>query len=436
MTASIVRPSSLSFPPESVDSPLVEPVTGAARGRGRALPTLLTLAILVTAAAPACDPERPRDEIPVGLLLSYTGYLAANSSNNERAVLMAIEAANQAGGVSGLPIRVMARDTRSDPRKAVEPTQELLDARLPVIIGPDYGDVTAHLEPLLEHQTTMLPSFATFDYIQYKPESWFVMGPGPKRFACELVAQARADGHKNVVQVVSPNNFNAVLSWTLSNDFGLTKHAISATQASTIATVQPLADALSRADAYLLAASPDVAASLVYALTAIGALDEPERWYLSPTLHTPAFFESIPKGAMIGSRGVAPGTVAGGADFRAQFTARWHEPPLDDAYPFYDAAAVAVLALQRALRDEGAIPTGTGISRHLIAVTKAGATPVQWNEIGRGLELLRQNQEVEYFGLKGQLQFDAIGRTQAATAKWWAIREEGVSDIPRGSDCK
>ena len=35
-------------------------------------------------------------------------------------------------------------------------------------------------------------------------------------------------------------------------------------------------------------------------------------------------------------------------------------PTLDDAYAFYDAAAVAALACQRALREEGAIPTGNG----------------------------------------------------------------------------
>ena len=165
------------------------------KARGRRLPTLLTLAALASGVAPGCDPQPPTvDEIPVGLLLSYTGYLAANSSNNERAVIMAVEAANQAGGLDGRPIRIMARDTRSDPRKAVAPTQELIAAKLPVVIGPDYGDVTAQLEAILENQTVMLPSFATFDYIQYKPESWFVMGPGPKRFACELVARPGPTG--------------------------------------------------------------------------------------------------------------------------------------------------------------------------------------------------------------------------------------------------
>jgi hypothetical protein len=138
---------------------------------------------------------------------------------------------------------------------------------------------------------------------------------------------------------------------------------------------------------------------------------------------------------MVGARGVAPGTVAGSADFRAQFTARWQEPPRDEAYPFHDATVVAVLGLQRALREERAIPTGRGLSPHLVAVTQAGGSPVRWNEIGRGLELLRQGEEVEYFGLKGPLQFDAIGRTQVATTKWWSIEQNGFTDIPRDTDC-
>jgi ABC-type branched-subunit amino acid transport system substrate-binding protein len=400
------------------------------------MPTLLALSAMTISAAPACEPGETRNEIPVGLLLSYTGYLAANAINTERAVLMAIESANEAGGLDGRRLRVMARDTRSDALKAVAPTRELLDAKVAVLIGPDYGDVLAELESILETHTVLLPSFATFDYIQYKPHSWFVMGPGPNRFACEMVAQARADGRQNIVQLVSPNNFNAVLSWNLMQHGGLTKHALSAAQVSTIATVQPLADALAQADAYLLAASPDVAASLVYALTALGALDDPTRWYLSPTLHTPAFYQSIPKGSMIGARGVAPGTVAGSAEFRTRYQARWQDSPLDEAYPFYDATAVAVLGLQRALREELTIPSGDGLSPHLVAVTRAGGIPIRWNEIPRGLELLRQGEEVEYFGLKGQLNFDAIGRTQAAATNWWTISEDGFSDLPRDTDCR
>jgi ABC-type branched-subunit amino acid transport system substrate-binding protein len=385
----------------------------------------------------ACDaPPPPNDPIRIGLLLSYTGTQAVTAANSERAILMAIEAANQAGGLDGRPIQILARDTRSDPRKADEPTRELIDAGSAVLVGPDRSEPLAQIAPLIWDRTVILPSFATSDYIQHKADSWFVMGPAPGRFACELVAQYQADGHDNAIQIVSPDSYNSTLSYVLSYVYSLPKFVLSTDQASTVETVRNISRALENADAYVLATSPDAAVSLVYALTAVGALDKPKRWYLSPTLHTPAFLQAIPREAMLGAAGVAPGNVAGAADFRAQFMARWHDTALDDAYSFYDAGALAVLSLQRALKEEQAIPTGTGLSRHLIAITKAGGTPVRWNEIGLGLELLRQGQEIEYVGLNGQFQFDAVGKTQVSTTKWWTIGQEGFVDTPHGSDCR
>ena len=73
-----------------------------------------------------------------------------------------------------------------------------------------------------------------------------------------------------------------------------------------------------------------------------------------------------------------------------------------------------MLALQRALSREGTIPGGTGLARHIIAVTHASNTPVRWNELGRGLELLREGREVGYVGLSGPLEFDVSGQTPGA----------------------
>jgi hypothetical protein len=54
--------------------------------------------VLVLMAACAVQEDRSDNSIPIGLLLSYSGYLAANSVNSERAVIMAIDAANVGGG--------------------------------------------------------------------------------------------------------------------------------------------------------------------------------------------------------------------------------------------------------------------------------------------------------------------------------------------------
>jgi ABC-type branched-subunit amino acid transport system substrate-binding protein len=398
-------------------------------------PTFLLMAATLFAVGAGCgEPSGTSRTIPIGLLLSYSGDLAASGGNSERAVLMVIEAANQAGGIDGRAIEVVARNIPSDPRKADARAQALVDAGAVVVIGPDRSETLSQVQPILQERTVILPSFATFDYIQYKPDSWFVMGPGPLRFACELLSQAAANGFGKAIHIVSNDSYSSALSFVFSNIYYLPKFVLSSS--ATLETVRSLTRALEGFEAFVLAASPVAASSLIYALVAAGELGDPKRWYLAPTLHTPVFLQSIPRRAMLGAGGVSPGTVAGASAFRARFLTRWEEEPLDDAYSFYDAGAVAVLAIQRALRHEGDIRPGTGLARHLIAVTNPGGQPVGWDEIDRGLELLRQGHEVEYIGVNGSIHFDAAGQSKVAITKWWTIGEEGFVDVPRRTDCE
>jgi ABC-type branched-subunit amino acid transport system substrate-binding protein len=212
------------------------------------------------------------------------------------------------------------------------------------------------------------------------------------------------------------------------------KYVVPTDEAATKATVRPITAVT--ADAYLLAAFPTSASSLVYALTASGSLNEPARWYLSPTLHTPAFLDSIPKGLLKGAHGVSAGNSIGGADFRARFNQLWQDVPLDDAYPFYDAGAISALALERAFTRQGTIPAGGGLGEHILAVTKGGGTPIRWNELDMGLQLLRAGQEIEYVGISGSTQFDSSGQTPSASTNWWTIGDDGFTEVPRPNECQ
>jgi ABC-type branched-subunit amino acid transport system substrate-binding protein len=397
----------------------------------------LLAAGLALVGALGCETEPPAgDAIPIGLLLSYTGYLAANSINSERAVLMAIEAANAGGGVGGRPLRVLAKDTRSDPNKVAVPAQQLLDAGATVMLGPDTTDLVAQVRNLLLDRTVILPSNNTSSDVEWRGPAWFVMGAGTGRVACELMAQLQSDGRKNPLLLVNNTGQNNALAWDLQLGHGLKNKVLLPNDLSSNKEIIPtISRAILDADSFVLAAFPTSASSLIYALTARGEIADPGRWYMSPTLHTPAFLESIPKGVLDGARGVSSGTVSGSADFRAAFAQRWHDVPLDDAYPFYDAAAVSALGLQRAVQRTGAVPDKTGLFDHILAVSRAGGTQVQWNELDKGLALLARGEEIEYFGLSGLIQFDAIGQTPTASTKWWTIADQAFSDIPRQGDC-
>jgi neutral amino acid transport system substrate-binding protein len=398
----------------------------------------LAAVLLVATGAAGClsVPGPDDDGVRIGLMLSYTGYLAATSINSERALVMAVDSVNAAGGIAGQPLRIIEEDTRSDGNHLKEVAGKLLEQdKVALLIGPDTTDLVTQLRTLLQARTIILPSYSTASDVEYKPASWFVMGAGISRVACEIMAQLAADHRRNPVVIVNPTGYTSSVSWELGNTYGLKKAVLPTERASTAENVEPIATL--DADAFVLAAFPSSASSLIYALAATGRLQDPDRWYLLPTLHTPAFLDTIPKDAMNGVRGVSPGTVAGAGSFRSQFAARWLDAPLDDAYPFYDAGIISALAMARAMAREGAIPTGTGLSAHIVAVTAQGGTRIGWDQVGHGMELLAAGQEVEYIGLTGALNFDLRGQTSStANTNWWTIGASGFADLNRVSDCK
>lgn len=388
----------------------------------------------LAAAGGGCGDPAPAPGTRIGLLLSYTGDLAANSVNSERAVLLAVEAANAAGGVGGRPVAVEARDTRSAPSKVSASARQLLDRGVALVIGPDTTELGVEVKGLLADRTVIMPSFATSDSTIYKPHSWFVMGAPASRVACELFAQVTADGRRKPLVISDANGYSSLLGFELVTDYELQRVNLPTQNSSTEDTVRPIMAA--GADAYLLAALPRAATTLLYALVATGSLRDPTAWYLSPTLHTPALLATLPRGMLAGARGVASGTVAGAHAFRERFEARWQDQALDDAYPFYDAAAVALLALERALVKEGAVPAGTGLGKHIVAVTHTAGVPVEWNQIGDGLRRLRDGEEVAYVGLSGTLEFDVTGQSRAANTSWWQVGPAGFVEVPSQSNCR
>jgi ABC-type branched-subunit amino acid transport system substrate-binding protein len=392
----------------------------------------LLLSVLV--ALLGCDSGTSHDlPIPIGVLLSYSGTGAANSTNSERALQLAIEGANAAGGVQGRPLRLVARDTHSDPDTVTTPAGELMSAGASVFIGPDTPELAVPLVTPLDKQVLILPSIATAHSPFRRPPGWFVMGTGTARFACELHEQLQAQQRVKPVVLVDGNGYDTLLAWELTRRYGIPQVVLRAGQPSNINTLQPILSV--NADAYVLATLPQPATSLIFAMAAVGSLGDPGRWYLTPGLHTPSFLDTIPKGMLTGARGVAPGTVAGVAGFRERFIARWQDQPLDDAYPFYDAAAVAVLALQRSSVREGTVAPGPGLIKHVLAVTRPGAMPVQWDQLALGLQLLAAGQEIEYQGVTGLIEFDVSGQTSSVNTKWWTIGPTGFEDIPRSGDC-
>src|ERR1700710_505843 len=88
----------------------------------------LALVGLALGAAPALAEENQgitKDEILIGSVLDLSGPVAAIGVPVREGQDMAIQAANDAGGVNGRKIRIIYGDSAYDPKKAIIATQKI-----------------------------------------------------------------------------------------------------------------------------------------------------------------------------------------------------------------------------------------------------------------------------------------------------------------------
>jgi len=74
------------------------------------------------------------------------------------------------------------------------------------------------------------------------------------------------------------------------------------------------------------------------------------------------------------------------------------------------------------------LPTVDTLGGFVRPVAGPPGVPILWNELDRGLMLLRAGQEIDYQGLSGQLDFDDRGNPEKTLVQWWRLDREGGSN--------
>ena len=98
------------------------------------------LPIFSLAATSACVPERapPLEPVKIGVLSSTSGALGSFGESLQKAIFLAQEQVNAAGGVfDARPLELVVRDTTSDPATAADLAGELVDEGVAAIVGPE-----------------------------------------------------------------------------------------------------------------------------------------------------------------------------------------------------------------------------------------------------------------------------------------------------------
>ncbi|HET9955619.1 MAG TPA: ABC transporter substrate-binding protein [Polyangiaceae bacterium] len=390
---------------------------------GRSSPSIAAIALLLAGCS---TPDEPSSEgIELGLLLPFTGADSATSSNFERAVLFALRGVNAGGGIGGRPLRVVSADTHSDPARARSSLDQLVDAGVSVVIGPESADIAAQIAPELASRGVAFLSplvGAAEDANVDCSVPWFRLAPSAKTLGDALAKQLSAEAIQRVAILYEPRAYEQAMRSAVGNRFKALGGTVALEQ-----ELDPQAQGYGSAvlsaiqadvQAVVLATSPRTAALVVNDYRASSPVLP--RWFLSPLLKTELLLANVPPEVLEGAIGVAPKIYERSREFVAEFAHYWEgDEPLEGAYFYYDAVGLLALALQRtALNHDGQIELKNLDSAVLQTATTRGVS-VGWNEIASGLARVADGGNTYYSGLTGPLLLDSCGpRTLGASTVW------------------
>jgi branched-chain amino acid transport system substrate-binding protein len=383
------------------------------------------LLVLLAGLLASCESEpKAKDEITIGVLLPFTGSSSATASNFERAVIFAKDQLNAAGGIHGKKLRVVSRDTHSDLARSRRSIDQLVAAGASVILGPESAEIAEQLsqDPRLADVVLVSPlvgSAGDPDIDCTHP--WFRLAPSAKALGEGLGKLLTRERAQKVAILYASGAYNEALRDAVSTRF---------TELSGNEPIELLLDAGAHSfagavdavaegnvDSVVLATSPRTAALVINEFDSAGLRDL--HWFLSPLLKTELFVQNVAPSFVEGALGVAPGIFNPSDDFVSEFAHRFAgDEPLEGAYFYFDATMLVALALERAERE----PDPLSLSDALIEVAAPPGEEVQWGEVDRGLEGIRDGSLIYYSGLTGPMLLETCGERRLGVSTVWAVR--------------
>ncbi len=393
-----------------------------------------------TACAPEEDSLSADESLTIGLLLPFTGPSAATASNFERAVHLAADQVNDAGGIAGKKLRIVAQDTHSDAKRSVESVEKLIDEGAIAIIGPESPEAASAIIPTLNNAKVPLLSPLVGEGAEQDIDCdypWFRLSPSAQSLGENLAKDLAAEGHEQVAVLYGEGDYNTAFRSAFVGKFtgpvirgeilAETKLAEGASSYS-----RQIREVLrSEPDAVVLSASPTAGALVVNEAGFLGASDLV--WGLSPLLKTPLFIQNVEAEFVEGAIGVAPKIFDQSRAFPDAYSDRWQgEQPLEGAFFFFDAVGLLSISLSL-LEDPNHFEHEDLVSAIASAASTRGEA-IGWDKLQEGVERAQDEIVVSYSGLTGPMVLRPCGDRRVGRTRTWKVEEGEIVDVLDASE--
>ena len=353
-------------------------------------------------------------DIKMGIILGFTGPIESLTPDMAGSAELAFKEASDSGNLLGGEkiVVVRADSTCIDAGAATAAAERLVTSeKVAAIMGAGCSGATTAIVnnvavpngvPMISPSATS-PALTTIEDKGY----FFRTAPSDARQGQVLAKIVMDRGISEIAVTHTNNDYGKGLTDSFSSAYTALGGKISATV--------PHEDG--KADYSAEVASLDASGAEVLAV--FGYVDQGGRYMIQTSLDSGAFdkfiladgmygdslLENI-DGDLTGTFGTVPGTASNGADIFKKIAA---DAGLNAGGPYtgesYDAAALLVLAMQRARSTNG-----ESIADNLLAVANAPGAKILPGELAKGLSILNSGGPIDYVGATN-VELDGVGET-------------------------
>lgn len=372
--------------------------------------------------------------IHIGLLTPYTGPSASRGALTYNSVLLAASEINAAGGVNGQSIDIIVKDIhQSWPDHIVTMMRALDDLKtrgVVAVIGPNASaDVLQLSEQLKTVQLAMISPSATSSKLSTLDDDGLVFRVAPSdNFQGRILAdEIYASGLRKLSYIYRDDAYGQGLSAKLRERFEenggviLASVAYPDTQVSGFdADVQTLL-ANGTPDALVMIGFGFETSAITIALSSAHIEPMPQLFGTDGIRDT-IFIKNASTIAigMHGTAPVSPLTSPQYQHYRNQYISAVGDEPRTFGDSAYDAVYLIALAMQK-----GHMSNARAVAEHLVDVSRPdSATPISIEPGEWAKALTHIDEDIDYTGASGKIDFDDHGDITSATYSWWQVVQQ------------
>lgn len=421
------------------------------QGWKRAALTALTLALLASLVLAGCAPltpapapavptaapsptpaavEKPAPDLPVGVLLPFSGQYAWVGGNVLPVAQMVADEVNDSGGIGGSKVVLVQGDTEGTVDAGTTAAQKLVNVdRVLAFIGPTSLSFTGVKTIIQDNGVPMISPTAGTTQLDKAGKLYFYRTVPSDSLGGRAIARAitnpqkymgREEGFSSVVLMVGQApamiSFKDPISESMA-EYGSSLAAVIEYKTEKQSYRTEVQEALkANPDIIILVGTPEDSARIMQAAFEAGYEGA---WFVTQDQTNDEFIDLASPELVEGIYGLEEVPAAETAERTEAFKQRFKEYSGQEVKIFgtntYDAANILFLAMLRAALRDGQVTRET-IARNIAIVANPDPGDVEVTSYTEGKKALEAGKEINYQGLVGPVDFDEYGNITAPFA--------------------